>query len=88
MGSGYDTEYDLVSTPLEDRISSTKAVLFYEVPILMMITYFLSLLFHFKFSFWAWFVVAFCTLQLIYDWFKYFKNDVFVKAGANVYENN
>jgi len=58
MGSGYGTEYDLVSTPLEDRISSKKAVLFYDAPTLMLITYSRPLLFYFDFSFWVWFMVC------------------------------
>jgi len=81
-GSGYDTEYDIMTTPLEDRISSTKSLFIYEGPGLIIITYILSLFFDFDFSFWVWYVIGFCILQLIFGWFMYFKKNVFVKFGS------
>ncbi|MAU74543.1 MAG: hypothetical protein CMA22_04920 [Euryarchaeota archaeon] len=54
----------------------------YEGPGLIILTYILSLFFNFQFSFWVWFVVGFCTLQLMFGWFMYFKKNVFVKLGS------
>tara|TARA_Y100000768_G_scaffold206829_1_gene155875 strand:+ start:1378 stop:1644 length:267 start_codon:yes stop_codon:yes gene_type:complete len=84
IGTGYEEEMDDLSTPFEHRLQSTKAMFFFEGPILILVTYFLSLAFHFKFGFWVWFVIAFCILSLIYDWYKYFKNNVFIKLGTKV----
>ena len=84
IGVGYDDEIGDVSTPFEHRLQSTKSMFLFEGPILILITYFLSLVFDFKFSFWVWFVVVFCILSLIYDWYKYFKNNVFIKLGTKI----
>tara|TARA_B100000768_G_C11133407_1_gene312801 strand:- start:384 stop:653 length:270 start_codon:yes stop_codon:yes gene_type:complete len=84
-GSGYDSEYDIETTPFEDRLSSTKAMFVYEGPALLIITYILSLILDFKFSFWVWFVVGFCILQLMFEWFMYFKKNVFTKFGVDIH---
>ena len=82
VGAGYDKEYDDPTTPFEDRLSSTKSMFVFEGPALLIITYISSLIFHFKFSFWVWFVVGFCILQLMFEWFMYFRKNVFIKFGA------
>jgi len=82
IGAGYDTEYENLTTPFEDRLSSTKSMFVYEGPALLIITYALSLIFDFNFSYWVWFVVGFCILQLMFEWFMYFKKNVFVNFGA------
>ena len=84
FGTGYDYEEEDLSTPFEHRIQSTKAVLFFQAPAFILITYILSLVYDFKFGFWVWFVISFFLLSLIYDWYKYLKNHVYVKIGAKI----
>jgi len=43
FGTGYDYEEEDLSTPFEHRIQSTKAVLFFQAPAFILITYILSL---------------------------------------------
>ena len=84
LGTGYDEEYENETTPLEDRLSSTRSMFVFEGPALIIIAYFVSLIFDFKFLYMVKFVVGFCILQLIFEWSMYLKKNVLINIGSKI----
>jgi len=84
LGTGYDEEYENETTPLEDRLSSTRSMFVFEVPALIIIAYFVSLIFDFEFLYMVKFVVGFCILQLIFEWSMYLKKNVLINIGSKI----
>ncbi len=84
LGTGYDEEYENETTPLEDRLSSTRSMFVFEGPALIIIAYFVSLIFDFEFLYMVKFVVGFCILQLIFEWSMYLKKNVLINIGSKI----